>query len=39
VVSAYQDELEAAWIKELKAKYPVVINEEALAEIKAKYAK
>ena len=37
VVSAYQDELEAAWIKELKAKYPVVINEEALNEIKERY--
>jgi len=37
VVSAYQDELEKAWIEELRAKYPVVINEEALEEIKARY--
>ena len=37
VVSAYQDELEKAWIEELKAKYPVVINEEVLAEIKERY--
>ncbi len=37
VVSAYQDELEAAWLKELKAKYPVVVNEEALREIKERY--
>ena len=37
VVSAYQDELEAAWIKELKAKYPVVINEDALREIVERY--
>ena len=37
VVSAYQDELEKAWIEELRAKYLVVVNEEALAEIKARY--
>ena len=37
VVSAYQDELEAAWIQELRAKYPVVVNQEALEEIKARY--
>lgn len=37
VVSAYQDELERAWIAELKSKYPVVVNEEALQEIKALY--
>jgi len=39
VVSAYQDELEKAWLDELRAKYPVVVNQEALEEIKAKYAK
>lgn len=39
VVSAYQDALEAKWIEELRAKYSVVVNDEALAEIKAKYEK
>lgn len=39
VVSAYQDALEAKWIEELRAKYTVEVNEEALAEIKAKYEK
>lgn len=37
VVSAYQDELEAAWIKELRAKYAVEVNADALAEIKERY--
>lgn len=35
VVSAYQDYLEKEWITKLKAKYPVVVNEEALNELKA----
>ena len=37
VISAYQDELEKAWIEELKAKYPVVINQDVLEEIKERY--
>lgn len=34
VTSAYQDALDVEWIKELKAKYPVVLHEEAWQELK-----
>ena len=34
VTTDYQDYLEAAWIKTLREKYPVVINEEVWAKIK-----
>lgn len=34
VTSAYQDALDIEWIKELKAKYPVVLHEEAWQELK-----
>ena len=34
VTTDYQDYLEKAWIKTLREKYPVVINEEVRAEIK-----
>ena len=37
VISNYQDHLEKEWIKELKATYPVVINNEALKALKRKY--
>ena len=32
----YQDYLEAEWIKQLRAKYPVVLNKDVWAEIKVK---
>ena len=34
VTTDYQDYLEAEWIKALRAKYPVVINEEVWQKIK-----
>lgn len=34
VINDYQNALEAKWLSELKAKYPVTINEKALAELK-----
>jgi peptidyl-prolyl cis-trans isomerase SurA len=34
ITADYQNFLEQEWIKELKAKYPVVINEEILATLK-----
>ena len=34
VTTDYQDYLEAEWIKQLRAKYPVVLNKEVWAEIK-----
>lgn len=34
VTAAYQDSLEKAWIKELRGKYPVVIDQEVLYSIK-----
>lgn len=34
VVADYQDAMEKEWVKTLKAKYPVVINEEILATVK-----
>jgi peptidyl-prolyl cis-trans isomerase SurA len=34
VVADYQDAMEKEWIKVLKAKYPVVVNEEVLATVK-----
>lgn len=39
VVNAYQDALEQQWIEELRNKYTVEVNDEALAELKAKYEK
>ena len=37
VTSAYQDELEKAWIEELRAKHTVVINYDVLNELKIKH--
>ena len=34
VTTDYQDYLEAAWIKKLREKYPVVLNEEVWEKIK-----
>jgi peptidyl-prolyl cis-trans isomerase SurA len=34
VISDYQNYLEKEWIKELRAKYPVVVNEEVLNTLK-----
>ena len=34
VTTDYQDYLEAEWIKALRAKYPVVLNEEVWEKIK-----
>jgi peptidyl-prolyl cis-trans isomerase SurA len=34
VTTDYQDYLEKVWVETLRAKYPVVINEEVWAEIK-----
>ena len=34
VTADYQRELEAAWVKELKGKYPVKVNVEELSKIK-----
>ena len=34
ITAAYQDSLEKAWIKELRAKYPVVIEKDVLYSIK-----
>ncbi len=31
ITAGYQEQLEKEWIAELKAKYPVVINEEVLS--------
>lgn len=39
ITSAYQAELEKNWINELKAKYPVVINEVVLGEVRDFYNK
>lgn len=36
VTSAYQDYLEAEWVKQLRAKYEVVVNQEALEELRNK---
>ncbi len=33
VTAAYQDELEKEWVKELRAKYPVVVNKDVLNSI------
>jgi peptidyl-prolyl cis-trans isomerase SurA len=33
IINDYQVELESAWVKELKKKYPVVINEKVLNEL------
>ena len=37
VVSAYQAQLEEDWLNELKAKYPVTINEKLLEKVKKNY--
>lgn len=34
VISDYQNQLEKEWIEELKTKFPVIINEEVLKEVK-----
>lgn len=34
VTAAYQDQLEHEWVKELKEKYPVVINQKVLKKVK-----
>jgi peptidyl-prolyl cis-trans isomerase SurA len=34
VTAAYQDQLEKEWIKELRAKYPVVVNPDVLDSIR-----
>ena len=34
VTSDYQDYLESEWIKQLRAKYPVIVNEEVFNELK-----
>ncbi|MBK8612288.1 MAG: peptidylprolyl isomerase [Flavobacteriales bacterium] len=34
VTAAYQDQLEKDWIKELRAKYPVVVNKDVLQSIR-----
>lgn len=37
ITSAYQAELETLWLQQLKEKYPVVIKEKVLEEIKSNY--
>jgi peptidyl-prolyl cis-trans isomerase SurA len=37
VISAYQTQLEEEWLNELKAKYPVTINEKVLEKVKKNY--
>ena len=37
IISAYQNKLEEDWIAELKAKYPVTINEKLLEKVKKCY--
>ena len=34
VTSAYQDQLEQDWIRDLKQRYPIVVNEKELKKIK-----
>ncbi|HYK54961.1 MAG TPA: hypothetical protein VEV15_00655, partial [Flavisolibacter sp.] len=36
VITDYQNELEKTWLEELNKKYPVQVNEKALAELKKK---
>ncbi len=38
VIADYQDILEARWVKQLKERYPVTINEVVWADLKKKYA-
>ena len=37
VTSAYQNQLEADWLKSLKEKYPVTVNEKVLEKVKGSY--
>jgi peptidyl-prolyl cis-trans isomerase SurA len=37
VISAYQTQLEEEWLNDLKAKYPVTINEKILEKVKKNY--
>lgn len=37
VISAYQQQLEEDWLNELKAKYPVTVNEKTLEKVKQCY--
>jgi peptidyl-prolyl cis-trans isomerase SurA len=37
VISAYQQQLEEDWLNELKAKYPVTVNEKTLEKVKKCY--
>lgn len=37
VISAYQQQLEEDWLNELKAKYPVTVNEKTLEKVKTCY--
>ena len=39
IISAYQTKLEADWLNELKAKYPVTINEKILEKVRKNYEK
>ena len=38
IIGDYQEKLELEWIKELKLKYPVIINKKALRRIKKMYS-
>ena len=38
IIGDYQEKLELEWIKELKLKYPVLINKKALRRIKKMYS-
>ena len=37
VISAYQTQLEEDWLNELKAKYPVTVNEKILEKVRKCY--
>lgn len=39
VITDYQNEFQNAWEKELKSKYPVIVNEKVVKKIKKKYQK
>jgi peptidyl-prolyl cis-trans isomerase SurA len=38
IIGDYQEKLELEWIKELKLKYPVLINKKAFRRIKKMYS-